>query len=85
MKTSVFHIKDSKKRCKSLDPNNSQAATYKNLNHRMNYCKFNLYRDIEKNPGPSFIDPIKTVHAPYSQGNVVAFGQNARQQCVATI
>ena len=84
--TFVFHFKSSKKRCKSytksLDPNNSEAATYKNLNHRMNYCKFNLCRDIEKNPGPTFIDPSKTLHAPYSQGNVV-FGQNAGQQCVA--
>ena len=49
----------------------------------MNYCKFNLCRDIEKNPGPTFIDPSKTLHAPYSQGNVAVFGQNAGRQCVA--
>ena len=87
--TSVFHFKSSKKRCKSstkvLNANNSEAASiYKNLNHRMNYCKFNLCRDIEKNPGPTYIiDPSKTLHAPYSQGNVAVFGQNAGQQCVA--
>ena len=63
--TSVFHFKSSKKRCKSstkvLNANNSEAASiYKNLNHRMNYCKFNLCRDIEKNPGPTYIiDPSK--------------------------
>ena len=62
---------------KVLNPNNSEAtSTYKNLNHRMNYCKFNFCRDIEKNPGPTFIDPSKTLHAPYSPGNV-------GQQCAA--
>ena len=25
----------------------------------------------------------KTIHAPYCQGNVVVFGENAGQQCVA--
>ena len=29
------------------------------------------------------VDPRKTIKAPYSQGDVVVFGQNARQQCVA--
>jgi hypothetical protein len=37
--------------------------------------------DIEKNPGP-VIDPSKTVHAPYSQGNIAVFGQTAGKQCV---
>ena len=27
------------------------------------------------------VDPRKTIKAPYSQGDVVVFGQNARQQC----
>ena len=27
--------------------------------------------------------PSKTMQAPYSQGDVVVFGQNAGQQCVA--
>ena len=29
------------------------------------------------------MDPSKTIKAPYSQGDVVVFGQNAGQQCVA--
>ena len=45
-------------------------------------CK--LSRDIEKNPGPpTYVDPNKTIVVPYSQGNELIFGQNARQQCVA--
>ena len=89
MKTSASYLKNNKKGYKSstkpLDRNNSEAATctYKNLNHRMNFCKFNLSTDIEKNPGPTFIDPSKTIRAPYSQGNVDVFGPNAGQQCVA--
>ena len=86
--TSVFHFRSGKIRCKFstkvLNPNNSEAtSTYKNLNHRMNYCKFNLCRDINKYPGLTFIDPSKTLHAPDSQGNVALFGQNVGQQCVA--
>ena len=52
-------------------------------------CKrFSLYiklsTDIEKNPGPSVeVDATKTIHASYCQGNVVVFGENAGQQCVA--
>ena len=46
-----------------------------------------LSNDIEKNPGPTnftlYVDPSKTITAPYSQGNVSIFGQNAGQQCVA--
>ena len=45
-----------------------------------------MYRsNIEKNPGPSqvLIDPSKTIQGPYSQGNVILFGLNAGQQCVA--
>ena len=29
------------------------------------------------------VDPTKTIQAPYSQGDVLVFGQNAGQQCVA--
>ena len=43
----------------------------------MNCCKFKLSRDIEENPGPTFVDPSKTIDAPYSQGNVDVFGPNA--------
>ena len=28
------------------------------------------------------VDPRKTMKAPYSQGDVVVFGQNAGQECV---
>ena len=39
---------------------------------------------MEKNPGPSvYVDATKTIHAPYCQGNVTVFGENAGQQCVA--
>ena len=45
----------------------------------------NICRDIEKNPGPNslHVDPSKTIKAPYSQGNITVFGQNAGKQCVA--
>ena len=43
----------------------------------MNCYKFKLSRDIEENPGPTFVDPSKTIDAPYSQGNVDVFGPNA--------
>jgi hypothetical protein len=41
-------------------------------------------QSIEKNPGPSsYVDPNKTIAAPYSQGNELLFGQSAGQQCIA--
>ena len=55
---------------------------YKGVIHRGNCTKNKLCNDIEKNPGPG-MDPSKTINAPYGQGNVVVFGQNAGQQCVA--
>ena len=59
-------------------------SAYKSLIHRVNFGQFKLSTDIEKNPGPSFyVDTTKTIHAPYCQGNVVVFGKNAGQQCVA--
>ena len=60
----------------------SAPIVYKNLNHKINHCKFNLFKDVETNPGPS-IDPLKTIKAPYSQDNVLLFGSNAGTQCVA--
>ena len=30
-----------------------------------------------------YVEPSKTIAAPYSQGNELVFEQNARQQCVA--
>ena len=59
-------------------------SAYKSLIHRVNFGQFKLSTDIEKNPGPSvYVDATKTIHAPYCQGNVVVFGENAGQQCVA--
>ena len=59
-------------------------SAYNSLNHRVNFGQFKLSTDIEKNPGPSvYVDATKTIHAPYCQGNVEVFGENAGQQCVA--
>ena len=59
-------------------------SAYNSLNHRVNFGQFKLCTDIEKNLGPSvYVDATKTVHAPYCQGNVTVFGENAGQQCVA--
>ena len=59
-------------------------SAYKSLNHLVNFEQVKLSSDIEKNPGPPvFVDATKTIHAPYCQGNVVVFGGNAGQQCVA--
>jgi hypothetical protein len=57
---------------------------YKNINHLKNVCQSALCTDIETNPGPVFyIDPSKTISAPYSQGNHIIFGETAGQQCLA--
>ena len=59
-------------------------SAYKSLIHRVNFGQFKLSTDIEKNPGPSCgVDATKTIHVAYCQGNVVVFGENAEQQCVA--
>ena len=55
---------------------------YSNVNHILSYCSFKLIT-VEKNPGPHFLDPTKTIHAPYSQGNQRIFGENAGKQCTA--
>ena len=53
-------------------------SAYNSLNHRVNFGQFKLCTDIEKNPGPSvYVDATKTIHAPYCQGNVTVFGENA--------
>ena len=56
---------------------------YKSLNHKINNIASKLSGDIETNPGPFVVDPSKTIHAPYSQGNSFVFGPNAGKQCVA--
>ena len=71
-----------KRNCNS-NPIKTEKATYKDLNHRIKYCKLSLSGDIEVNPGPAFINPGETIHAPYSQGNADVFGENAGRQCVA--
>ena len=59
-------------------------SAYNTLNHRVNFGQSKLCTNIEKNPGPSvYVDATKTIHAPYCQGNVTVFGENAGQQCVA--
>ena len=59
-------------------------SAYNSLNHRVNFGQFKLCTDIEKNLGPSvYVDATKTINAPYYQGNVTVFGENAGQQCVA--
>ena len=58
---------------------------YKSQTRVSNYWKFQPSSDIEKNPGPTpmYIDPSKTITAPYSQANEFVFGKNSGQQCVA--
>ena len=56
---------------------------YKNVNHGMTHISKRLSGDIETNPGPYGVDPLRTIRAPYSQGNHSVFGPNAGTQCVA--
>ncbi len=59
----------------------------KNEIHLANYHKYKLCKlRYRKNPGRQFfVDPNKTIAAPYRQGNELLFGQNAGQQCIAMI
>ena len=51
-------------------------GAYNSLNHRVNFGRFKLCTDIERNPRPSvYVDARKTIHAPYCQGNVTVFGK----------
>ena len=59
-------------------------TAYNSLNRRVNFGQFKLCTNIENNLGPSvYVDATKTIHAPYCQGNVTVFGENAGQQRVA--
>ena len=58
-------------------------SAYNSLNHRVNFGQFKLCTGIEKNPGPSVYEDATKINAPYCQGNVTVFGENAGQQCVA--
>ena len=57
---------------------NFPYSEYKGVIHRGNCTKNKLYNDTEKRKRIR-----KAIKAPYSQGDVVVFGQNARQECVA--
>ena len=60
------------------------TTQYKNVNHVKNVCQSALCTDVETNPGPVFyIEPSKTISAPYSQGDQIIFGETAGQQCLA--
>ena len=85
LRKSIIKLKSRTKRYCSLFSCNRVMCLYKSQTHVANYCKFKLSTDIEKNPGPRpmYVDPGKTIAAPYSQGNELVFGQNAGQQCVA--
>ena len=77
---------DKKKRQQFYNINfgKTEKTTFKDLNHKhkVNCSKLILCGDIETNPGPAFNNPVKTIHAPYSQGNTEIFGENAGRQCV---
>ena len=52
---------------------NFPYSEYKDVIHRGNCTKNKLSNDMEKNlhPGMHYVDPSKTIKAPYSQGDVV--------------
>ena len=43
---------------------NDNKMVYKTLNHKINNIASKLSGDIETNPGPSVVDPSKTIQAP---------------------
>ena len=58
---------------------------YKNASHGGQCATLNLCNDIETNPGSPIhsIDPTQAIKAPYGQGDIMYFGENAGKQCVA--
>ena len=60
----------------------SHGARSFNQWQRALYPNF-IVKWYRESPGLHHVDPSKTRKAPYSQGDVVVFGQNAGQQCVA--
>ena len=81
----IIKLKCRASRYLSLFSCNRPMCLNKSQTHVSNYCKFQLSSDIEKNPDPTpmYIDPSKTITAPYSQANELVFEQNSVQQCVA--
>jgi len=64
---------------------NTPVCLYKSQTHASNY-KLQLISDIEKKkPGPTtmYLEPSKTITAPYIQANELVFRQSSGQQCVA--
>ena len=52
-------------------------------NERGKYYELLLSGDVETNPGPTVVNPTKTISAPYSQSNAEVFGvRNAGRHCV---
>ena len=76
----IIKLKCRASRYLSLFSCNRPMCLNKSQTHVSNYCKFQLSSDIEKNPGPTpmYIDPSKTITAPYSQANELVFRQNSR-------
>ena len=70
------------KRC-SCDWLTLKKLGYKNVNHRMRHVSVKLLSDIETNPGPYVVDALKSISAPFCQGDTTVFGANAGSQCVA--
>ena len=64
---------------------NFPYSEYKSLTHRGNCTKYKLCNDVEENPGPAMhhVDSNKTIKESYKKGDVVVFGQNSGQECVA--
>ena len=51
---------------------------------RRKYYELLLSGEVKTNPGPTVVNPTKTISAPYSQSNAEVFGvRNAGRQCVA--
>lgn len=65
---------------------NTSSSVYKNVSQISGQCAtLNLCNDTETNLGPPIhsIDPTQTIKAPYSQGDIMYFGENAGKHCVA--
>ena len=61
---SILKLKSRTERYCSLFSCNRVMCLYKSQTHVANYCKLRLSTDIEKNPGPMYVDPSKTIAAP---------------------
>ena len=72
---SIIEVKYRASRYLTLFSCNKLTCLCKSETHVANYCNYKLNRDIEKSPGPPiYVDPNKTIAAPYSQGDELVFG-----------